>query len=125
MAGLIKKINTHQKVIGISALKNNFSITQEVKALLTVEESTRNFEIIHAYHFGGYAKHPPELLQFMHNFWEQERIPTDIVYTGKLMFAITDLLQNNHFANGSKILAIHSGGLQGNLSLSNGLLNFK
>jgi 1-aminocyclopropane-1-carboxylate deaminase len=125
MAGLIKKINTHQKVIGISALKNNFSITQEVKALLTTEESTRNFEIIHAYHFGGYAKHPPELLQFMHNFWEQERIPTDIVYTGKLMFAITDLLQNNHFANGSKILAIHSGGLQGNLSLSNGLLNFK
>jgi len=125
MAGLIKKSHPKQRVIGISALKNNFSITQEVKALLTADESTRNFKIIHEYHFGGYAKHPPALLQFMNNFWEQEHIPTDIVYTGKLMFAINDLILRNHFPKGSKILAIHSGGLQGNLSLSNGLLNFK
>lgn len=124
MAGLIKKINTQQNVIGISVLKHNYAIIQEINALLTEEESRLNFKIIHEYHFGGYAKHPPALLQFMNTFWEKERIPTDIVYTGKLMFAISDLIRHNFFPNKAKILVIHSGGLQGNLSLSNGLLNF-
>jgi 1-aminocyclopropane-1-carboxylate deaminase len=65
-----------------------------------------------------------ELITFMNHFYEQHKIPTDFVYTGKLFYALHDLISNNYFAPGSKILCIHSGGLQGNLSLSAGTLIF-
>jgi 1-aminocyclopropane-1-carboxylate deaminase len=78
----------------------------------------------HNYHFGGFAKHPSELLHFMGAFWNEESIPTDIVYTSKLFFAITDLLQKHFFNQGDKLLVIHSGGLQGNLSLPEKSLPF-
>jgi 1-aminocyclopropane-1-carboxylate deaminase len=51
-------------------------------------------------------------------------IPSDFVYTGKLFFAVQDLLQKNYFPPGSKLLIIHSGGLQGNQSLPKGTLIF-
>ncbi|MBK6936931.1 MAG: hypothetical protein IPH18_08620 [Chitinophagaceae bacterium] len=60
----------------------------------------------------------------MNNFFKQTNIPSDIVYTGKLFYAITDLANKNHFPAGSSILAIHSGGLQGNASLNMGTLIF-
>jgi 1-aminocyclopropane-1-carboxylate deaminase len=52
------------------------------------------------------------------------QIPTDFVYTGKLFYAVRDLIQKNFFPSGSRILLIHSGGLQGNLSLRKGTLMF-
>jgi 1-aminocyclopropane-1-carboxylate deaminase/D-cysteine desulfhydrase-like pyridoxal-dependent ACC family enzyme len=59
------------------------------------------------------------------NFWfEQFLIPTDFVYTGKLFFAVNDLLQKKYFKEGSKVLVIHSGGLQGNRSLPKRTLIF-
>ena len=60
----------------------------------------------------------------MNNFWEQTKIPTDIVYTGKVFFAVEKLLQQNYFKPNSKILIIHSGGLQGNKSLAPGILKY-
>ena len=75
-------------------------------------------------HFGGYAKHQPALLQFMNEFYRQTGIPSDFVYTGKLFYAINDLVEKNYFPAGSKLLLIHSGGLQGNESLATGSLIF-
>lgn len=83
-----------------------------------------SFSLNHDYHFGGYAKKTPALLHFMNAFYASSNIPTDFVYTGKLMFAIDDLIQKNYFPEGSRILAIHSGGLQGNRSLTNNQLIF-
>lgn len=74
--------------------------------------------------FGGFAKSSPALIDFMNRFHQQNSIPTDFVYTAKLMFAIEDLLQQKVLPKGSRILAIHSGGLQGNNSLKSGLPGF-
>lgn len=83
-----------------------------------------NAKLLLNYHFGGYAKHTPELLSFMNEFYKQTNIPTDFVYTGKLVFAIFDLVKKDHFKEDSRILMIHSGGLQGNASLQKGSLIF-
>jgi len=76
------------------------------------------------YHFGGYAKYNLALINFMNDFFRLTNIPTDFVYTGKLVFALFDLIEKGNFPPGSKILMIHSGGLQGNASLQKGSLIF-
>jgi 1-aminocyclopropane-1-carboxylate deaminase len=120
MAGLIKAISPAKKVIGVSVLKNNFELDQNVRSL--VSEEQKGWQIIHDYHFGGYAKHKPVLFEFMNEFYRQTNIPSDFVYTGKLFYAISDLIQKGFFPAGSRLLLIHSGGLQGNTSLKKGTL---
>ena len=61
----------------------------------------------------------------MNNCYEQFNIPTDFVYTAKMMFAVFDMINNNYFEPGSNIVCIHTGGLQGNLSLPSGTLTFE
>ena len=124
MAGLIKAAAPHQQVIGLSVLKNNISIDEEIKALLTPEESKKNFEINHDYHFGGYAKHTPALIDFMNDCYKKMELPLDFVYTAKLVYGVEDLATNGKFDPTSKILIIHSGGLQGNRSFKKGTLIF-
>lgn len=124
MSGLVKAALPHQHLIGISALKNNLSLADSISALLNKDEARKQFSILHDYHFGGYAKHPEALLQFMQQTWLSEELPTDIVYTSKLLFAAKDLVAKNHFAPGSRLLLIHSGGLQGNSSLPPNTLYF-
>ena len=122
IAGIINAANSNQMILGIPILKNEGSISEEIKYLL--ENKNSNFELQHDYHQGGYAKTTPEQIQFMNKLWDQAKIPTDIVYTGKLFYAIDQLLQKNYFKTGSKVLIIHSGGLQGNRSLEKGVLLF-
>lgn len=120
LAGLIQAAATHQNVIGIPILKNEESIEAEIKNLL--KDSTKPFRLVHGFHQGGYAKTKPALIAFMNQLWETEKIPSDIVYTGKLLYAVDSLLKENYFKAGAKILVIHSGGLQGNRSLPPGTL---
>ena len=124
MAGLIKSALPGQDVIGISVLKNNTDLDGEVEALLTNGEKTKPHKIIHSYHFGGYAKYQPALTDFMNDFYQLTSIATDFVYTGKLLFGIYDLARKKYFPTGSRILVIHSGGLQGNNSLPANTLIF-
>ncbi len=121
-AGLIINSLPSQKVISISVLKNNFTLEGEIKQLVADKE--KSFQLIHDYHFGGYANYKSELIDFMNQFYRDTAIPSDFVYTGKIFFAITDLISNNFFPEGSRLLIIHSGGLQGNASLRNGTLIF-
>ena len=120
LAGLIQAAALHQNVIGIPILKNEASIEAEIKNIL--KDSSKQFTLLHNFHQGGYAKTNPALIAFMNQLWETEKIPTDIVYTGKLLMAVDSLLKENYFKAGSKILVIHSGGLQGNRSLPLGTL---
>ncbi|HMU47586.1 MAG TPA: pyridoxal-phosphate dependent enzyme [Chitinophagaceae bacterium] len=122
MGGLINASSEKNFITGISVLKNNFGIDSNVKLL--VKPGKENYGIIHDYHFGGYAKYKPELISFMNSYYSRSNIPSDFVYTGKLFFAIADLIQKNYFPSGSRILIIHSGGLQGNDSLEKGTLIF-
>ena len=120
LAGLINAAEAHQDIIGIPVLKNENTIEDEIKALLI--NKAASFSLLHNFHQGGYAKTNPALIAFMNQLWETEKIPSDIVYTGKLLFAVDSLLKENYFKEGSKILVIHSGGLQGNRSLPLGTL---
>ncbi len=124
MAGLIKAAKADQDVIGVSVLKNHLSLETEVRVLLEEPENQKRFSFVHGYHFGGYAKHPKALIDFMKLLWDQWQIPTDIVYTSKLLFAVKDLIEKDHFPKESKLLVIHSGGLQGNQSLPFNTLPF-
>ena len=108
IAGIINSTKKHQKVIGFPALKGDF-LKQEISRWAQKE----NWELNTDYHFGGYAKITPELVLFMNSFYEHTNILLDPVYTAKMMFGITDLIAQNYFPKGSKILAIHTGGIQG------------
>ncbi len=124
MAGLIKAAAPQQEVMAVSVIKNHLSLEAEVSALLEKTENEKSFSFVHGYHFGGYAKHPQLLIEHMRSIWEKWQVPTDIVYTSKLLFAVKDLLDNHHFSAGSRLLLIHSGGLQGNQSLPSYTLPF-
>jgi 1-aminocyclopropane-1-carboxylate deaminase len=122
MAGIINHSSAEQKVIGISVLKNNTGLKKMIQAIVIDKHKT--WKLIHDYPFGGYAKYDPALLKFMNEFYRQTGIPSDFVYTGKLFYAIADMIEKNYFPAGSRLLLIHSGGLQGNESLSPGSLIF-
>ena len=123
IAGIIQAAGAHQQVIGISAMKHNFGLNNEIQSLLN-KPLPGTFCIIHDYHFGGYAKHTSALTNFMNSFYRATNIPLDFVYTAKMMYGIFDLIRENFFPPHSRILAIHSGGLQGNPSLTPGVLVF-
>jgi 1-aminocyclopropane-1-carboxylate deaminase/D-cysteine desulfhydrase-like pyridoxal-dependent ACC family enzyme len=122
-AGLITSSSNTQQVIGFPALKNMNDINDRIKHL-SVNIENKHYELIGDYHFGGYAKYSNELISFMNNFFESHQVPLDFIYTAKMMFGVIDLIDKNYFLPQSKILCIHTGGLQGNLSLPNGVLNF-
>jgi len=109
--GLVNAAFSGQQVIGIAVLKG-------MRDLLI------DGMISHDYHFGGYAKRTDELIAFMNALYLESGIPVDFVYNAKLFYAVKDLANKNHFPPGSRILIIHSGGLQGNLSLLPRTLNF-
>lgn len=124
LAGLVAAALPGQQVVGIPVLKNLQSLQEEINGLLPPALYSQ-FTLIPDYHFGGYAKRTPQLIQFMNNWYRSTGIPTDFVYTGKLFFAVGDLIRTGYFPSGSRILVIHSGGLQGNLSLPKGTLIFR
>ena len=108
ISGLIEASAKHQTVLGFSALKGDFLQTE-----VATQTAKNNWKIIDRYCFGGYAKTQPELLAFIEQFEYQHRIPLEHIYTGKMLFGIFDLISKHYFAQGTRILVIHSGGLQG------------
>jgi 1-aminocyclopropane-1-carboxylate deaminase len=121
--GLAIAAGDEQQVIGIPAIKGINRLESFLQAPVSPDKY-RQCRIITHYHFGGYAKKSPELLQFMNEFYVLTGIPTDFVYTGKLVFACIDLVEKDYFPPGSNLLIIHSGGLQGNASLASNALVF-
>ena len=122
IAGLIKGNDSDAKIIGFPVLKN-LNDVQERLAFLGIASSNA-YSIIHDYHFGGYAKKNNALISFINTFYDDNKIALDFVYTGKMMFGVYDLVEKKYFPEGSNILCIHTGGLQGNKSLPQGMLNF-
>ncbi|OBQ52194.1 1-aminocyclopropane-1-carboxylate deaminase/D-cysteine desulfhydrase [Tamlana sp. s12] len=108
ISGLINCSKPRQQVLGFPALKGDF-----LKSDISKFAKQSNWELITDYHFGGYAKINEELVAFINQFKTDYKIPLDPVYTGKMLFGIFDLIEKGFFPKGSKILAIHTGGLQG------------
>lgn len=118
LAGIVAGLTDHDKlsdchVLGIGVLKGEGYLEQLVTDLLAKNTQTQSWQINHDYHFGGYAKSNHELTEFCQNFYEQTEIKIEPVYSGKLFFALRDLIVKGHFPRGSRILALHTGGLQG------------
>lgn len=111
--GLIRQ-NVSTTFHAVPVFKNGTWMKQDIEKYLLKEAS---FCLHTNYGFGGYAKTSPELLQFIKNFVAKTGILIDPVYTGKMLFAIYDLAEKEYFFPGSKILAIHTGGIFGLLGM--------
>lgn len=108
ISGLINSALPHQKVLGFPALKGDF-LTDEIRIFAKQD----NWNLISDYHFGGYGKINLELIEFINAFFEDNKVPLDPIYTGKMVFGVIDLIHKNYFPEHSKIILIHTGGLQG------------
>jgi 1-aminocyclopropane-1-carboxylate deaminase len=114
IAGLIKGAKNESKVLGFPALKGGDFLRKDIEQLLKEEkEIYENWKLINDYHFGGYAKFKPELIEFINTFKAKHEIQLEPIYTGKMLFGIYDLIKKDYFPKNSKIIAIHTGGLQG------------
>lgn len=121
LAGLINSAAITQQLKGYVVLKGAAGLQQEVEQLLKTQQLPP-WELVHQHHGGGYAKVKPALTSFMNSFYQETTIPLDIVYTGKLVQGFKADVEQGLYPTGSKVLLIHSGGLQGNLSLLPGIL---
>ena len=108
--GLIEASH-HQLILGFSALKGDF-LAHDIAQLTT----QKNWKIIDDYCFGGYAKKNSLLINFIKEFEQKFSIPLEPIYTGKMLYGIFDLIKKGYFAQESRILVIHSGGLQARIS---------
>lgn len=112
MRGLLQSLTHPTCVLGFSALKK---CEQEQQYLHQAYPSHR-WQLIPDMHFGGFAKRNQTLLAFQHTFREQHQVELDYVYTAKMMYQLNQYIEQGWFPEGSKILAIHTGGVQGNRS---------
>ena len=108
ISGIINSAQPHQKILGFPALKGDF-LTEEIRKFATNDR----WELIGDYNFGGYAKISNELVDFINRFFIETGIPLDPIYTGKMVFGVIDMIRKNYFPEKSRILMIHTGGLQG------------
>jgi 1-aminocyclopropane-1-carboxylate deaminase/D-cysteine desulfhydrase-like pyridoxal-dependent ACC family enzyme len=115
MAGLVTALNNRIPTLGIAVLKGADFLTQDIETHINnySDKNINNWSLNLNYHFGGFAKTSDELFKFMQLFKQNYKIQLDPVYTGKLFFGLFDLIKQGYFKTNSKILVIHTGGLQG------------
>ena len=111
LAGIINAVPEQASVLGFAALKNADFLTAEVEAMLS--QSRNNWHINLDYHFGGFAKTNAGLNAFIEDFELKTAIPLEPIYTGKMMYAVYDLIKKHYFQPGQRIITVHTGGLQG------------
>ncbi len=114
IGGIIAGMDGEGKIYGFLVLKGDF-LKKAIQELISSynNNSYSNWSLMSDYHFGGYAKFNSQLINFINQFKSDFGIPLDPIYTGKMMFGVFDLLEKGCFKKGSKILTIHTGGLQG------------
>ena len=110
-AGLIKSIRSSQQFLGFSPFKK---VEEQKKNIFNYCNShLTNWDILADYHFGGFNKFNDNLIKFIRQFYLDYNIQLDIIYMGKLFYALFDLIKSDFFAKKTTILILHSGGLQG------------
>lgn len=108
IAGIINSSFDNQTIIGFPALKGDF-LYEDIRKFATKS----NWKLVLEYHFGGYAKYNEELLSFLRELYNQTGVLFDPIYNGKMMYGLMKEIKKGKFKEGSKILVIHTGGLQG------------
>ncbi|MGB3774864.1 MAG: pyridoxal-phosphate dependent enzyme [Leeuwenhoekiella sp.] len=107
-AGIIEASENHQHTLVFSALKGDF-LSEEIAQYTR----KKNWTLITSYHFGGYAKVSEKLVEFINTFKLKYQIQLDPIYTGKMLFGLEEMMKNGYFSKNTRILAVHTGGLQG------------
>lgn len=110
LAGIIKGLTPTQRALGIGVLKGEGYLESLVSQFLDHEE---NWRITHDFHFGGYAKKPQYLKTFCEQFNTCMPFAIEPVYSGKVFYALQQLLREGAFKKGERIVILHTGGLQG------------
>lgn len=110
LSGIVNSLKPHQRALGISTLKGATYLESIISELTS---SSIQWKLNHDYHFGGYARFDSHLIDFINDFYLKTNIPLDPIYTGKMMYACMDLIKKDNFSPGSRIVCVHTGGLQG------------
>lgn len=113
LAGIINSASPSQEVRGYVVLKGAEYLEHEISKLL-YPPPLPHWELVHEHHQGGYAKVTPALKTFIQEFYTETQVPLDIVYTGKLLMGFKKDVEQGKYPEGSHVLLIHTGGLQGN-----------
>jgi len=113
LAGLIQADKNQHKLLGISVLKEDGYLAEQVIDLLGNGSHFDNWKILSEFHRGGYAKFNKEDEQRITNFNLQTGYVFEPVYSGKMILAFLDLIERNYFSKGERIVLLHTGGLQG------------
>ncbi len=116
LAGLIDGVDEKTQVLGFAALKGAGFLFKDVEDLIS--SSNRHWEIMLDYHFGGFAKTNAALHTFIRDFQQVHQISLEPVYSGKMFYAVFDLIEKGYFPPGQNIMLLHTGGLQGNRGFS-------
>ncbi len=113
LAGIVAADIPEVRCIGFSALKGAHDLESRVENLLAGSPSRTSWQICHEYHFGGFAKMNPRLRDFISSIHTQTELMLDPVYTGKTLFGLMEWLHQGRLPAQSKVLFVHTGGLQG------------
>lgn len=118
--GLCTSGRDKTRVLGFPAVKGSQFLLQRIETMLqSLQFSAQQinpaivWELFHDYHFGGFGKINQTLALFIDEFEKKHSVELDPIYTAKMMYGIVNLIENNFFPKGSKIIAVHTGGLQG------------
>lgn len=98
--GIQHYLPPHTKLIGYAAHKDYSFVSDAL-------------DIRYDYSFGGFAKMTSELMDFAIHFHKEYHILLDPVYTAKMMYGIVQDYKKGIIFHNEKIVAIHTGGLQG------------
>lgn len=121
LVGIVNRLHIQQSVRGFAPMKGGGYLNDEVCCYIH-EEKQANYKIYDNWHFGGFGKYNDALILFMNDFYKQNNIPLDVVYTAKMMSGIKEQVTAGVFDVAARILCIHTGGLQGNTSLAGRLI---
>lgn len=125
-AGLIAAQPAGNTVLALSVLKGGDFLGDDIRRLLSeYQTGPRRWRLVEAYDCGGYGRITPRLVAFMDDFEQRHGIPLDPVYTGKLMFGLYDLIERGEIPRGSRVLALHTGGLQGRLGMEERMMKMR
>ena len=121
LTGLRNKLDGKQQVLGFVPMKQGMHFAGHITEHLLADKN-RNWQLFDEWHFGGFGRWNKELLMFMNGFYSANNIPLDMVYTAKMMYGMQQMLIADYFDREDKILCIHTGGLQGNVSVKSELV---
>lgn len=110
-AGLLFYNNYPTQIISFCALKSHH-LEEEILSIANYKNK-KKLTMINDFHFGGYGKWTDELIQFISDFESMTGIPLDHVYNGKAVYGLLKMIEDDYFPQGTTIVHVHTGGLQG------------